>query len=123
MPTRIYKADQPSNRCLACRDGIARWEGLMQPLMQECPDCDAPVHVVIQPVTLGAQDPRLADGPLYLSQLAKYPGDPDAYVSGPHSWQRRIDQAKREGYRVLSNSEIADDRTPREIKRDARKGL
>ena len=125
MPTRIYKADTPTGACVTCRDGIARWEGLLQPFLALCPECDSPIHVVIQPVTIGEIDPRLGAEPIYMSQLVK-PGDanpranPANYVSGPHSWRRKVDQAQREGVRFMSSAEINDDRSPWERKRAER---
>jgi hypothetical protein len=34
----------------------------------------------------------------YRSDLARFPGDPQAYVSGPRAKQKLIDQRKREGW-------------------------
>ncbi len=36
----------------------------------------------------------------YREDLSRFPGDPQAYVSGPRELQRLIDQRKREGWSV-----------------------
>ncbi|UCC73909.1 MAG: hypothetical protein JSV86_04935 [Gemmatimonadota bacterium] len=120
MTVRLYRADSPSASCADCVEPFGRVEGLTDPLTDTCPGCGNPVHVVIQPVTIGAMDPRLSADPLYMSQLARFPGDPEAYVSGPHSWQKKIDEAQRNGARVISSSEDTGDLSPREIKRKER---
>jgi hypothetical protein len=121
VPTRIYRADTPTGACVTCRDGIYKWEKLKDELLRTCPECGSPVHVVIQPVTVGTMDPRLGPDPIYMSQLADHPGDPNAYVSGPHSWRRLIEKKKREGVQVIEKGAQDDVRSPREIKRDERK--
>jgi len=128
MPNRIYRVDEDQEGCESCLEGLRRWETMTGPLLEQCPECSSKVHVAISPQTaptIGAMDPRLAEGPLYMSQLADTRGrkDPDAWVSGPHSWRKRIDRAQREqGVRVLSNNEADDMRSPREIKRSERHG-
>ena len=128
MPNRAYRAIHMIAGCSACREGIFRFERLTDPLMELCPECDAPVRVAILKElapTIGAMDPRLAADPIYMSQFVER-GDPNPranpknYVSGPHSWRRMVDQKQREGFRVLSNNEIGDVRSPREIKRAER---
>jgi hypothetical protein len=98
------------------------WELMRDDLLRVCPMCEAPVHVVIQPVGIGSMDPRLDPGPMYMSQLARKGlgrKDPDAWVSGPHSWRRRLDRAQREGAQINQNPD--DMRSPREIKREERR--
>ena len=40
----------------------------------------------------------LKEGVDYREDLARYPGDPQAYVSGPVTLRRLVDQRKREGW-------------------------
>jgi hypothetical protein len=128
MPTYIYKADAPGD-CVTCKDGIARWETLSAEPMVTCSMCGRMVHRCItreNAPTVGSMDPRLGADPLYLSQLARFPNDPKAYVSGPDSWRKRVDQAKRDGDSVREGSQAVaageDHRSPYEIKRAERRG-
>jgi len=130
MPKRIYRANDLKKSCRKCTEGIYRFESLVGDLLTECPACQSPIHVAIVPetaATIGAMDPRLATNPVYMSQFVE-PGDPSPrtnprnYISGPHSWRKMVDQKQREGFRVLTNAEISEERSPREIKRSERNG-
>lgn len=57
-----------------------------------------------QPKSLGRRARRvrasasLRDDCSYRADLARFPNDPEAFVSGPHSLQRLVDKRKREGW-------------------------
>ena len=129
MPNRTYRADLPSDDCVTCRDGIVRFEGLTAPFLKLCPECNRRLHVAIDSgtaATVGAMDPRLASEPLYMSQAARRGevnprANPANYVSGPHSWQKKVDELKRRGARAYTKNEEDDARSPREIKEAERK--
>lgn len=60
--------------------------------------CEAPTRIVItQPVQFSFRHGMRGDMRDYREDLARFKGDPRAFVDGPRSLQKLIDQTKREG--------------------------
>lgn len=101
MPNYAYKAELPVQSCRACVEPFTRLEEFNAPRLAVCDRCGSRVRVVIQnkaQVTIKAQ--HRAGFSDYREDLARYPGDKQAYVNSPEQANRLIEERKRAGWRV-----------------------
>lgn len=102
MPSYTYKCDG----CDHVEENVVH--GMFDKTPQPCPTCCAQdMRIVIQPVKTRIRYSMRDDCRQYRADLARYPGDPRAYVDGPRSLQKLLDLTQREGGTIRPLSEAA----------------
>ena len=98
MPLYTYKSKVPTLACAHCRDTFSVFQRMSDSSLTECPECGRGVYVQIR-VKAAIKIPHHLKGDCrdYRDDLARYPGDPRAWVDGPRALRRLVDQTKREG--------------------------
>lgn len=101
MPLYVYRADVPGSACEAgCRDGFEVRQNLSDKALEVCPACHAPIRRVIQAVATQMRHSMKGTMNDYRDDLARFAGDPEAYVDGPRSLQKLIDKRQRQGWQI-----------------------
>lgn len=101
MPLYTYRADAPGSACEAgCRDGFEVRQNLSAKALEACPSCGARVRRVIRPSHTIIRHSMRGTMHDYRDDLARFVGDPEAYVDGPRALQRLIDKRKRQGWEI-----------------------
>lgn len=99
MPNYTYVS--VAEGCDSCAHPFSQLETFSADRLRLCPDCGGMVRIVIRnqaQVTIKAQ--HRAGFSDYREDLARYPGDKQAYVNSPEQAGRLIEKRKREGWRV-----------------------
>lgn len=96
-------------KCGACE---TRWTELLRlggPWPKTCWKCEAPdpQRVITTAAQVRIRHTMKGDMSDYREDLARFPGDPQAFVDGPRALKRLIDQRKREGCRIGTIEEAA----------------
>lgn len=104
MPTYDYK-------CPVCEKIRTATHGMQEDPEFYCDSCDTSQDIlmyrVIKPSMFTIRHGMRGDMRDYREDLARFAGDPRAFVDGPRSLQKLIDQTKREGADVRPLSEAA----------------
>lgn len=105
MPTHSY-------RCPTCDKESEHAHGMLEDPTILCDRCDTSEFEsvlvrVIKPRMFTMRHGMRGDMRDYREDLARFRGDPRAFVEGPRSLQKLIDQTKREGADVRPLSEAA----------------
>lgn len=97
MALQKYVAKSPEQSCRRCNRGFKVFRPMRAKPLETCRFCGSEVRISIQPVAIKVAQALKGTGHEYRSDLARYPGDPRAHVSGPHSLARLVETTKREG--------------------------
>lgn len=99
MPVYVYRSVAPGSSCeIECGVGFSIRQNLSDKPLESCPVCEVKVRRAIQPTAHLIRHSMKGDCRDYRDDLARFAGDPQAYVDGPRSLQKLIDQRKREGW-------------------------
>ena len=101
MSTRYrYKAKSPIVACWHCSKGFDVDQPWAADALSECVHCFAPVYRVIERGRQRFQFRHGMKGDMrdYREDLARFPGDPEAYVDGPRAVQKLWDKRRRQGW-------------------------
>ena len=96
MPNYTYRSKDP-----ACA-GFTAFESISNSPQASCPNCGASVY---RAITLASTNFKFRQGMKgdmrdYRDDLARFAGDPEAYVDGPKSVEKLKDKRKRQGWQL-----------------------
>jgi len=101
---RTYRLIARGEGCPHCTEGYdARVRFGAEP-PTSCPHCASPVRVQIRGVNFQIKAKHRAGYQEYREDLARFPGDRQAYVNSPQQVQRLADQRRREGWELRDES-------------------
>ena len=99
MPNYTYHS--VGDGCESCETPFFQFEAMGSERLRTCPDCGALVRVVIlnqaQTVIKAKHRSGFTD---YREDLARHPGDKEAFVSSPQQTDLLVEKRKRQGWRV-----------------------
>lgn len=99
MPNYTYTS--VGDGCAFCAKSFTIFESLSAEPLRDCPECPARVRRVIhnqsQTVIKAKHRAGFVD---YREDLARFRGDPQAFVNSPQQVDRLVEKRKREGWRV-----------------------
>ncbi len=97
-----YKARHEALSCGNCLRGFDHEQRWASDPLERCPECRSPVYRVVERGRMRFQFRHGMKGDMrdYREDLARFKGDPEAYVDGPRSVQKLIDKRKREGWQM-----------------------
>lgn len=124
MPNYVYRAVDRSGAtsCPLCRRGFRVTQRISDKALEECEVCISPIRRVIQSVKFRFRHGMKGDCRDYRDDLARFAGDPEAYVDGPRSLQKLIDKRKREGWEIKKGFDAPSEpklRSSQEVVREA----
>jgi len=102
MPSYQYRVSTKGLGCSKCIQGFASIQRMSDPALSHCPRCGAGVYRAIQRTAgfiMPYSGPR-GTGHDYRDDLARFPGDPDAFVDGPRALSLLKDKRKRDGWEL-----------------------
>lgn len=86
--------------CPCWGDGVSVYQHFDAKPLEDCPGCGGLVYRAIVGIKFRFRHGMKGDCHDYRDDLARYVGDPEAYVDGPRSLQKLIDKRKRAGWTV-----------------------
>jgi len=99
MPLYKYKSSMPGLSCMKCEKGLVKMQTMSDDALTHCPDCGGPIQRIIQ--SCGIKIPHSMKVRVdYRDDLARYPGDPTAWVDGPRALSKLMDDRKRMGWEM-----------------------
>lgn len=101
MPSYVY-------RCAGSCGYVKVMQALSDPPLTHCPaECGDVARRAIVPGNAAQINTYLPSTDLdYFSALARFPGDPEAYVSGPDSLRRAQDRRRRDGWTITNGDDL-----------------
>lgn len=99
MPNYTYTS--AGDGCDSCEIPFSRFEAFNSERLRFCPDCGSLVRIVIRnQAQVQIKAKHRAGFQDYREDLARFPGDKQAFVNSPEQTDRLVEKRKREGWRV-----------------------